>query len=328
MIKFNIFINSLEQEFDRVSDSIKGIPFFIERYHDEMFLKLPQFDVIYKMRKILTSKLDENFIGTVELTTEEKDDFFEKFKNEVYPELKLERKTLSPEEEFEKTISSLKQVENSIKKYGTVSNLNIPEPYFIFMLKNKILSKIERNKNNELNGCGTLTESEKNEYLQLFKKYYFPEILNEVKISTENGLKQNNIEQIFTKLNKNWGFKVYNQYDIYITYYGTGGSYYCLEDRGKIILKYKPILNKPYEMTVFHEAIHIGIEQNIIQKYKLSQMEKETIVDALGNLYLEKYKKQNLKDMEKLVSYLTPEILENNLECGIKKYLENRPPAK
>lgn len=323
MINFNIIVNSLEQEFERVCRSIKNIPFFIERYHDEMFPKLPQFDVINRMGKVLRSKFDENFIGIGELTIEEKENFFEEFKNEVYQELKLERNVLNIEEEFEKIILSLRQVRSSIKKYGTVSNLNIPEPYFIYMLKNKILSKIERNEKSELQGCGILTENEKNECLNLFKKYYFPEILNEVKLSTESGLRKNNIEQIFTKLNKNWGFKLYNHYDVYITYYGSGGSYHCLQDSGKILLRHSEILYRPYETTIFHEAIHMGIEDSIIQKYKLSQMEKETIVDAFCSIYIKDYKKQNIQNMEKLVSYLTLEVLEENLEDGIKKYIDS-----
>lgn len=53
----------------------------------------------------------------------------------------------------------------------------------------------------------------------------------------------------------------------------------------------------PFSISIFHKAIHIGIEKLIIQKYKLNQMEKERIVDLICKNYIgEEYRMQSLND--------------------------------
>ena len=80
-----------------------------------------------------------------------------------------------------------------------------------------------------------------------------------------------------------WGFFIPNRYRIYMTQYGPGGSYnsnagamYIKVDRNN---RWGRGHGAP--MTVLlHEAVHIGIENNIIQRNNIPQWTKERIVDS------------------------------------------------
>ena len=76
-----------------------------------------------------------------------------------------------------------------------------------------------------------------------------------------------------------WGFFIPARYTVQLTLYGPGGSYD--PSTGRIIyLVYKDgRLASPPLGTILHESVHIGIEEKIVQKYNLSQFEKERIVD-------------------------------------------------
>lgn len=79
-----------------------------------------------------------------------------------------------------------------------------------------------------------------------------------------------------------WDFKVFSKYTVVLTKYGPGGSYN--PDTGKIDLfatkegKFKG--GDPVE-TIVHEIIHIGIEESIVKKFRLTHWEKERLVDLL-----------------------------------------------
>ena len=66
------------------------------------------------------------------------------------------------------------------------------------------------------------------------------------------------------------------EYDIYITKYGTGGSY---TPPNKITVNYKK--NGSNFFTVLHEMIHLSIEDKV-QKHGISQQQKERVVDLIG----------------------------------------------
>lgn len=99
-----------------------------------------------------------------------------------------------------------------------------------------------------------------------------------------------------------WDFKVYEEYNIVFTLYGSGGSYD--PDNGTITLftnpegqfkRYKSPVN-----TIIHEFIHLGIEESIIQQYQLSHVYKENLVDQMVYLLFKKelpdYKIQPMGD--------------------------------
>lgn len=78
-----------------------------------------------------------------------------------------------------------------------------------------------------------------------------------------------------------WGFYIPDRYKIQLTVYGPGGSYHpatgtitmTVPKDGQFTGNRKPI------HTILHETIHIGIEDRIIQRYKIGQQDKELIVD-------------------------------------------------
>ena len=108
-----------------------------------------------------------------------------------------------------------------------------------------------------------------------------------------NGL-LNKKHSLFLKLQKAWGFRIFENYQIEITNYGPGGSYNCYE--GVVIFA---LWNRRLVSTPIHEIVHIGIEVPIIKKYSINQATKEYLVDMFvkSNFgeYLPNYKIQKLR---------------------------------
>ncbi|MDR2337151.1 MAG: hypothetical protein LBE20_00690 [Deltaproteobacteria bacterium] len=83
----------------------------------------------------------------------------------------------------------------------------------------------------------------------------------------------------FEALNKSWDFKIWREYRIDINCYRAGAGYhakfgvvdfgYCGDNFWKV------------SVTLVHEMLHLGIEEIIVQRFKLQQEEKERIVDNL-----------------------------------------------
>lgn len=134
------------------------------------------------------------------------------------------------------------------------------------------------------------------------------------------------IEKIFPTLidfNKKWNFKIFSQYTIALTRYGTGGMYDS--ESGKIVImttkdgKFKRFHPAP---TPIHEIIHIGIEENIVKRFNLNHIEKERLVDLI---VLKKfgdispgYQLQPLGNSRLLNKHITEESL-NDLPLAIEK---------
>ena len=105
-----------------------------------------------------------------------------------------------------------------------------------------------------------------------------------------------------SKTNWDWNFKLYENYDIVFTLYGSGGSYD--PNSGTVTLfttkegTFKNYINPAN--TIIHEITHLGMEESIVQKWKLSHIVKERIVDQFVYLMfkeqLPNYKVQNMGD--------------------------------
>ncbi|MCK5632604.1 hypothetical protein KAH94_02565 [bacterium] len=124
------------------------------------------------------------------------------------------------------------------------------------------------------------------------------------------------------ELEKNWRFKLKPKYEVVITFYGTGGSYW---PTGKVLLLAERIFkgDNSIEEIIIHEIVHIGIEKNIIQKYKLEHWQKERVVDLICSVYLKdilpEYKNQKKGDkrIDEFVDYNT---IVNNLPTAIENF--------
>lgn len=85
--------------------------------------------------------------------------------------------------------------------------------------------------------------------------------------------------------------KPLEEYVVFITKYGVGGSYNL---PGKIIINVGLMNNKRHIEVIIHEIIHLMIE-HLIQKYKISHWTKERIVDLIFSKILPSLaKEQNL----------------------------------
>lgn len=86
---------------------------------------------------------------------------------------------------------------------------------------------------------------------------------------------------VFRNYRKKWNFYIPDRNDIVLTLYGPGGSYNARN--GTIVLR--AAKGGAFKRdgsplgTILHEAVHIGIEEAIVSRYKLSHWEKERIVD-------------------------------------------------
>ena len=132
----------------------------------------------------------------------------------------------------------------------------------------------------------------------------------------------------FIEMNKEWGFKIFPKYKVLLTRYGSGGSYY--PDEGKILT----ITNIDGNLkesclgeALVHEITHIGIEKNIVKKFKLTELEKERLVDLICKFkfkdILPKYCLQEMGE-KKIDPYITLESLEQ-LPKVIEKYVTDFP---
>lgn len=116
----------------------------------------------------------------------------------------------------------------------------------------------------------------------LKKEYREGFFIKGIEILKQNENTIRSIFPILIKLQKAWKFKIFPTYTIGLTKYGPGGSYDS--DTGKITMLttidggFKQL--NPAD-TVIHESVHMGIEDIIVKKYKLSHTEKERLVDLI-----------------------------------------------
>ncbi|MDO9577235.1 MAG: hypothetical protein Q7J16_05075 [Candidatus Cloacimonadales bacterium] len=144
------------------------------------------------------------------------------------------------------------------------------------------------------------------------------------------------IEGIFPKFeefHQNWDFKVFKNYKLFLTLYGTGGTYEPF--KGEITM----LTTKTGEFkrgidplgTVIHEFVHIGIEERIIQKFNISQIIKERIVDKFVSAnfrdIVPDYLLQNFGD-KSIDKYLDDKNCWNNLPHFIENYVEDSGRTK
>jgi hypothetical protein len=196
----------------------------------------------------------------------------------------------SPQEEFERVSKTIEMLPWFIENYGSANIAKLPDD--------------------------KMQQAVKTGDLLVFKdSCYDAEQLNNFSTYVQNEwdsfLRKVNVEYLFKTFNKNWGFKIFREYSVHLTQYGTGGSY---NPNGSIIMR---IGGHPSPGScLFHEMIHIGIEENIIQKYGINQMDKEKIVDNICRLYIDNYRLPSIDGNCDLK--LNKEGVENNFDKLIK----------
>ena len=152
----------------------------------------------------------------------------------------------------------------------------IPNHPLINSLKEKVLAG------------GTLTSEEEEQIRQLVRDELYDESNYIQTYNIINDLIPILNEEVLSLIqyNEKWGFKMFEKYNIYLTLYNPGGQYN--PGNGNIIMLAFPNDNIDSEeilQVVLHETVHIGIEENIIQKYQVPQWTKERIVEQFEYLH-------------------------------------------
>ncbi|MFC1894377.1 hypothetical protein ACFLYH_00325 [Candidatus Dependentiae bacterium] len=135
-----------------------------------------------------------------------------------------------------------------------------------------------------------VNEKEKEHLKQIFyNKIYDVSVFDEsLKKISQTKTFINEILEKLVLLEKNWGFQLKPKYEVLLTLYGPGGSYYPEKNIGKIII-HKNNMKRSIATIIAHEIVHIGIEEDIVKQYNLEHWEKERLVDLICSLYLKDF---------------------------------------
>jgi hypothetical protein len=175
-----------------------------------------------------------------------------------------------------------------------------------------------------------LTNQDYSDFLKLFtEKIYNPNDYDKGYQKTVDSFKI--VEQAlptFQKYGDKWGFKMFPKYTVRMTLYGTGGSYDSRNGRITFFVDAQGNFktnssSAPPAGTIIHEAVHIGIEDCIVQKYSVSQNIKERIVDKFVYDHflslVPAYRLQSVGDPS-IDKYLSGEGVWDNLPARVKEY--------
>lgn len=80
---------------------------------------------------------------------------------------------------------------------------------------------------------------------------------------------------------RQWGFRVFDRYQVVVTRYGPGGSYDVDAATITMLWTGDGFRGGGGVHTAIHEVVHLGIEAAIVQRFALEHWEKERLVDLL-----------------------------------------------
>lgn len=129
------------------------------------------------------------------------------------------------------------------------------------------------------------------------------------------------INEILPKLQimqKNWGMFIPENLNVWFTY-GNGGSYCADKNNPGIILRGSRFNLKNMEFVSTHEFVHICIEEDIIQKYKIPQDIKEQIVDVICVDYLGTQKHKQHFTTPNFSEFINTKSVVENLPEAVRK---------
>lgn len=130
-------------------------------------------------------------------------------------------------------------------------------------------------------------------------------------------------------LKKNWGFSLLPTYEIVLTLYGPGADYDA--QNGIIQLQTTPdgdFKRATNHELLFHEIVHIGVEEAIVEKYELSHWEKERLVDLICARYLNEllpeYQLQTRGDA-RIDAFVDEWSIVHDLPAAIERFVQSYP---
>ena len=198
--------------------------------------------------------------------------------------------------------------------------------YSLSLPNNEIIDKLIDKKKK-----GQLTKTD----WEMFKTYFANNIYNEKDYSTAYKKVDSVLEtadiaiDTFEKYKLKWNFFIPEEYTVLLTLYGAGGTYNAKNGTINLMTTktggFKRGAN-PLE-TIIHEAVHIGIENIIVNRFGLSHWMKERIVDKFVSYHFKKlcpdYTNQPNPDTSIDIILDDPEVWDT-LPKSIELFISNR----
>ena len=174
----------------------------------------------------------------------------------------------------------------------------------------------------------TLTQEDISKYEKLFRSYYDEKHLRRFDnflISEAKPFLDINIKKHLVPLLQSWGATLPDSLEILCTY-GGGGSYHASgkNNKASIVLRItnSNVNEKNLCTCLFHEFVHILIQNQIIEKYKVPQILKERIVDIICKTFLgESYVEQPPFVKSFANNYINSDIIKTDLPGAVVKMM-------
>ena len=112
------------------------------------------------------------------------------------------------------------------------------------------------------------------------------------------------LKKIFDEIKE----KPQEEYNIFLTRYGVGGSYYRPNN---IVVNIQSVGKKNISETIVHEIIHLAIE-TYVKENNIKHWQKERIVDSILKRHISNYKMQlinNTETVDQIISQYYPDIV-------------------
>jgi hypothetical protein len=173
----------------------------------------------------------------------------------------------SKEFEQERVESTLNRLDWYLSNKYSLNSLSFPQSFDTEKLKDISREKIIKGINDEYDEDKFISTAD--EIQQIYEKY------------------ETRLEDFI----KNIGLEVIPNIKVYLTGYGMGGSYHLPNE---IIINISKSFSVGRVKTILHEIIHLHI-QRLIDQHKISQWDKEAIVNLLfEKVFPEIYKEPNI----------------------------------
>ena len=202
------------------------------------------------------------------------------------------------------------QYQEYLKKFGYDYNIFIPKNAAIQEMFNK----------------EHLTHQDVEKYKNIFKNnIYDVEKLTRLNEIFENSVRasfERAVNKFLVPLLPSWGATLPKEFEI-LCAFGRGAGYWRInQDRARMMFRMSrtPADADKILDTVFHEFVHILIEEPIIQKYNVPQDLKERIVDIICFEFIKK-PVQIAFENSFANAYINPEVIKTDLPGAVQKMM-------
>lgn len=175
------------------------------------------------------------------------------------------------------------------------------------------LPKVSRKLMDKIKGCEVLSVSDKKEIINQIKEEYKNPTKEDKILNIKNYWIKNIEQKFFDNIVDLLKIKSLKEYEVYLTQYGCGGSYWPPD---KVIVN----INLMRVYTIAHEIVHLMIEY-LIRKHKISHWHKERMVDLYLSKIFNDYGLQNIKKIPGIKKI--DDIFEKKYKLGAENLIKS-----